>query len=82
MEQWSQSMSIRVIDHTFQWMEEGILSIEDFVSTCKALSLGSSATDKRRVLTKKTCGLPKETNYKAHAMPGLAGEEGGKTLCR
>lgn len=53
MEEWSQSMGIRVIDSTLQWVEEGSLSVEDFVTLCKSLGLESTAKNKKILLTRK-----------------------------
>ena len=55
-EWWPQLMGIRVIDDTLLWVEQGALSVQDFVCVCQALGITLSAADKIRSLTKQVVG--------------------------
>ena len=52
-ERWSQSVGIRLIDLTCEWVDENRLSTADIGIICRALGLQSSNTNKRRSLLSK-----------------------------
>ena len=52
-ERWPHSMGIRVIDSILEWVEQGSLSVKDFVCVCAALGITSTAGNKKRSLRTK-----------------------------
>lgn len=52
-EKWPQTMGIRVIDSTLQWVEQDVLTVEGFVRICGALGIKSSASNRKRSLMTK-----------------------------
>lgn len=52
LERWPQSMGIRVIDSTLEWVDQGTLSTTSFEQVCKGLGIETKTVNKKRALTK------------------------------
>jgi len=59
-EEWEQSMGIRVIDSTLEWVRQGVLTIKDMECICVALDKASNAKKQLRSLTRKLIDVRRE----------------------